>query len=164
MKEKKELMQKNNKLKKFAKKKKFLLKNFLQHQFGIKLCIKLGHKSCNCWSLITNLFTRLWKICVKHHYVQRQCYLNDQHFWFWVIMKKVEKKICWNMKKSPILSNSSNWHASNCFSKFSKLAKNINPLQVTTPTFTALIQEFTKNENILVIYKNADISKDLVEF
>lgn len=43
--------------------------------------------------------------------------------------------------------------------QFSKLAKNINPLQVTTPTFTALIQEFTKNENILVIYKNADISK-----
>jgi len=40
-----------------------------------------------------------------------------------------------------------------------KLAKNINPLQVTTPTFTALIQEFTKNENILVIYKNADIRK-----
>lgn len=28
---------------------------------------------------------------------------------------------------------------------FSKLAKNINPLQVTTSTFTALIQEFTKN-------------------
>lgn len=45
------------------------------------------------------------------------------------------------------------------FYYFSKLAKNINPLQVTTPTFTALIQEFTKNENILVIYKNADISK-----
>lgn len=30
---------------------------------------------------------------------------------------------------------------------------------MTTPSFTALIQEFTKNENILVIYKNADISK-----
>lgn len=68
------------------------------------------------------------------------------------------------MKKLPISWNNSSWHASNNFYHLSKLAKNINPLQVTTPTFTALIQEFTKNENILVIYKNADISKYIFLF
>ncbi len=41
----------------------------------------------------------------------------------------------------------------------SKFAKNIDQVQVTTPNTTALIQEFTKPENILVIYKNNDISK-----
>ena len=41
---------------------------------------------------------------------------------------------------------------------FSKVGANFNSIEVATSNFTCLIMEFTKTENILIIYKNPVLS------
>ena len=40
----------------------------------------------------------------------------------------------------------------------SKVGANFNSIEVSTSNFTCLIMEFTKTENILIIYKNPVLS------
>lgn len=42
---------------------------------------------------------------------------------------------------------------------FSKVGANIDFIEVSTSNFTGFIMEFTKTENILIIYKNKALSK-----
>lgn len=41
---------------------------------------------------------------------------------------------------------------------FSKVGANIDYIEVSTNSFTGFIMEFTKTENILIIYKNPTLS------
>lgn len=41
----------------------------------------------------------------------------------------------------------------------SKVGANIDHIEVSTSSFTSFIMEFTKTENILIIYKNPTLSK-----
>lgn len=43
-----------------------------------------------------------------------------------------------------------------------KVGANFNSIEVSTSNFTCLIMEFTKTENILIIYKNPVLTSDMI--